>query len=131
MMTNRTTTADRKPTTRSRVTNGSLLLAGIDGRSADARRYRDLVEAFSREIDRGAGLTAAEMTLVRQAAAVALRSELLQSDIVAGRNVDLSQVTRLSNTLTRLVSALKAKGPRPDNGPDLESYLKTKRDAAA
>ena len=32
----------RKPTARSRVSNGADLLAGIDGRSAMARRYRDI-----------------------------------------------------------------------------------------
>jgi hypothetical protein len=34
----------------SKITNGVDLLAGIDGRSADARRYRDLVESYKAEL---------------------------------------------------------------------------------
>jgi len=30
---------------RSRVSNGTLLLQGIDGRSASARRFRDLIRS--------------------------------------------------------------------------------------
>src|SRR5258705_8679403 len=36
---------------RSRVTNGTRLLQGIDGRSASARRFRDLVRAYEAEFN--------------------------------------------------------------------------------
>jgi hypothetical protein len=36
----------RPANTRSRITNRSEMLRGIDGRSAESRRYRDLVEGF-------------------------------------------------------------------------------------
>jgi hypothetical protein len=39
--------AARSRTLRSRVTNGSQLLAGVDGRTAAARRYRDLCMALA------------------------------------------------------------------------------------
>lgn len=39
--------AERLPTVRSRVTNGAKMIAGVDGRSADARRYRDLAMSFA------------------------------------------------------------------------------------
>jgi hypothetical protein len=36
--------ARRKPEARSRVGNGKILLPMVDGRSATARRFKDLVE---------------------------------------------------------------------------------------
>ena len=46
---------------RSRVTNGSKMLPGVDGRSAAARRFRDLVGDFGRDL--GGTLTTAEDAL--------------------------------------------------------------------
>src|ERR1700750_2234846 len=40
-------TAPKKPTARSRISNGHDVLAGVDQRTAIARRYRDIVEAVS------------------------------------------------------------------------------------
>jgi hypothetical protein len=36
------TVAERPATVRSRVTNGAKMIACVDGRSAEARRYRDV-----------------------------------------------------------------------------------------
>jgi hypothetical protein len=46
----RSDVASRAPTTRSRITNGKQMLAGIDGRSAEARRYRDLAMSFADDL---------------------------------------------------------------------------------
>ena len=56
--------ASRAPTTRSRVTNGRQLLANIDGRSAEARRYRDIVMSFADDLGGAVGLTEAQRALV-------------------------------------------------------------------
>src|SRR6202035_3506846 len=82
-------------TNRSAVTNGSKLLVGIDGRSPTARRYRDLVQAVEAEI--GGNLTEVERGLVMQAAALALRAEQMQADIVNGKMVDSDDLIRLSS----------------------------------
>ncbi len=89
----------RPPSTRSRITNRSDLLRGIDGRSAEARRFRDLCEGFAADF----GSTPPgprEMALIRQAAAVAIQAEELQAAIVRGEAVDIEQLTRLSNVLS-------------------------------
>jgi hypothetical protein len=39
--------AELLPTSRSRVTNGSKFISGVDGRSAEARRFRDLAMSFA------------------------------------------------------------------------------------
>lgn len=95
-------------TNRSAVTNGSRLLDGIDGRSAAARRFRDLVQAFETEIG-GEQPSELERGLIRQAAALALRAEQLQAAIVRGEAVDDDHLIRLSGEARRLVDVLKAK----------------------
>lgn len=94
---------------RSRVSNGSKLLAKVDGRSADARRYRDLVISFADDLGGVDKLTEAEKALCRQAAASIVAAERVQAEIVAGRDVDLEQLTRLTNVTTRLLGRLRAR----------------------
>src|SRR5271168_2974500 len=92
--------APRPSQTRSRITNGSDMLRGIDGRSAEARRFRDLVEGF--KADLGISMTGErELALIRQAAALTVQSEAMQSAIVRGDDIDVEQLTRLTNVLTR------------------------------
>ena len=66
------------PTTRSRVSNRSRILPGVDGRSATARRFRDICRSY--EIDFGGNVTEVERDLIRQAAALVVRSEQMQAD---------------------------------------------------
>jgi hypothetical protein len=49
---------------RSRVSNGTLLLQGIDGRSAPARRFRDLIHSYLEDFD---VVSEADETLIRTA----------------------------------------------------------------
>jgi hypothetical protein len=101
---------------RSRLTNGSQLLPGADGRSAASRRYKELVATFSAEICRDAPLSGADLTLVRQAAALTVRSEELQAAVLRGETADDEQFTRLTNALTRTLNALRRRA-RPKAGP--------------
>jgi len=100
-------------TTRSRITNGSFLHEGVDHRSAPARRYRDLVNAFTSEV--GGELTEAERGLVRQAATVSLRAEQLAADLVNGKPVDDDLLIRLAGAARRLLDTIgnKAADRRP------------------
>lgn len=101
----------RKPVTRSSttnrsaVTNGSKLLEGIDGRSPAARRYRDLVHLYESEI--GGELTELERGLIKQAAALSLRSEQLQGAVVRGEAVDSDTLIRLSGEARRILTSLR------------------------
>jgi hypothetical protein len=120
-------------TNRSAVTNGSKLLVGIDGRSPAARRFRDLVSLFESEIGGAAVLTVADRALVKQAAALTLKAEGLQADLVNGLPVDTDQLIRLSSTARRLLTAIAAKASKrkaPTAGNDLQAYLAGKAGAA-
>jgi hypothetical protein len=99
----------RKPTARSRVTNGKELLANIDGRSTEARRYRDLCFSFADDLGGAAGLKESQRALVRQAAALTVQSEKLQSAMIRGEAIDDEQMTRVANSLSRTLSRLGRK----------------------
>jgi hypothetical protein len=103
------TTAERSPTVRSRITNGKDLLANVDGRSAAARRYRDLALSLADDLGGAASLTEAQSALVRQAAAIIVQSERLQSGVLRGELVDSEQLVRLCNAATRILSRLGIK----------------------
>ncbi|MGC1354166.1 MAG: hypothetical protein WA858_30975 [Xanthobacteraceae bacterium] len=91
---------------RSRVTNGSELLPGIDGRSPTAKRYKDLIDAIT--VDQGGAdlMSEARMQLIRRFAAAACLAEQMEAVIVAGGQIDLEDYAKLSSTLVRLVNHL-------------------------
>ena len=101
--------AGRSPTLRSRVTNGSQLLANVDGRTADARRYGDLAVSLADDLGGAASLTEAQRALVRQGAAMIVQSEKLQGAVLRGELVDVEQLTRLANAATRILTRLGIK----------------------
>ena len=101
--------ADRSRTLRSRITNGTQLLAGVDGRTAAARRYRDLCLSLADDLGGASTLTEAQCALVRQAAAMIVQSEKLQGEVLRGEVVDCEQLTRLANGATRILSRLGIK----------------------
>jgi hypothetical protein len=109
---------------RSRLTNGATLLGGVNGKSAEARRYRDLYLAFVAEAGGDAVVTEAERALCRQAAALTLRSERLQAAIVRGEAVDDEQIVRITNSAARALSALRRRRSKPRApGSSLADYL--------
>jgi hypothetical protein len=110
-------------TTRSRITNGKQLLANVDGRTADARRYRDLCTSLADDLGGAASLTEAQRALVRQAAAMIVQSETLQGAVLRGELVDSEQLVRLCNAATRILSRLGVKRERRNPTPSLHEYL--------
>jgi hypothetical protein len=108
---------------RSAVTNGKVLhsnAAKIDGRGHNARRFRDLVAAFSVGLGE---LTEVDRALIKNAATLALKMELLQADLVAGKDVDADQLIRLAGTSKRALAAVSAKEVKPSGGSALQEYL--------
>ena len=110
----------RPANNRSATTNDPLWLRGVDGRSFAARRYRDVAIALADDLGGQDTLSEPSKILVRQAAALTVQTETLQAKIVAGENVDLEQLTRLSNVLGRTLQrlGLKRKAARPPSRLD-------------
>lgn len=103
-----------KPQARSKITNGLRMLDGIDGRSAIARRFRDIWHGLEQEFEIN---SESDQVLVKQAAALAIVSEQLQAQVVRGELVDHRQIINLAGQLRRTLATLRARtalhGPAP------------------
>jgi hypothetical protein len=103
-------TASRKPIdkppsrTRSRVSNGSAVLEGVDGRSAVARRYRDVLNELISDL--GGDPSGAQSAIARRASALCVVCEQAEAEMVAGGALDLAEFTTAANSLRRLLSDL-------------------------
>jgi hypothetical protein len=113
LLSDRQASAERSATLRSRITNGSKMVANVDGRSAEARRYKDLTMSLADDLGGASALTEAQRALVRQAAAMIVQSEKLQGAVLRGEIVDYEQLTRLANAATRILTRLGLKKPSP------------------
>lgn len=113
-----------KPNARSRVGNGSALLAGVDGRSAVFRRYRDILASLIS--DMGGDPSEAQMQIARRAASLAVWCEEQDASAANGEALDIATYTTASNTLRRLLADLGLERRAKDITPDLHSYLASK-----
>jgi hypothetical protein len=115
--------ASRPLTVRSAVTNDPLFLRGVDGRSIVARRYRDVAIALADDLGGQDRLSEPSKILVRQAAALTVQVESLQTKIVSGEDVNLEQLTRLSNVLGRTLQRLGLRKPRARPASPLAAHF--------
>jgi len=112
---------------RSRVTNGQrFFLPGTDGRSALARRARDIAGAFSADLGGVAHLTEAQKQLVRRAAMVSTHCEMLESKAANGEDIDLELYGKLIDRLGRTLTRLGIKRVAHDVTPALRDYIAAK-----
>jgi hypothetical protein len=102
--------AQARLTTRSAISNRSRLLPGVDGRSAAARRFRDICSAY--EAEAGGNPTEVERDLIRQAAGLTLRAEHLQAALVRGEDISNDELVRISSTAKRLLEAIRSKADK-------------------
>lgn len=114
---------------RSRLTNGSALLQEIDGRSAQARRFRDLFAMFLADIGGDhAGLSEGQRCLARRAACLTVELERLESVFAqndGASDFQLATYQRAANSLRRLLESLGISRGRiaRDVTPELHSYI--------
>lgn len=92
------------PQQRSRLSNNPRKLPGVDGRTASARRYRDLVHEVLAEFGEDA-----PTTKVRELATLRMTLETTQGSALAGDPSAANDLIRLSNAVCRLERALRAR----------------------
>ena len=94
----------------SAITNGSKLLAGVDGRSPWIRRCKDLINEHLVDLGGRDQTSAAERSLVRRASVITAELEFLEARFAnAGDGAkpdDLDLYLRGSNNLRRLLEAV-------------------------
>jgi hypothetical protein len=118
----------------SALTTGRDLLQDVDGRSAIARRYRDLNALFVSDLGgERANLSAGQLTLVRRASCLTVELERLESTFAkngGAKSWQLELYQRTANSLRRLLESLNIHRGRVarDVTPTLEAYLASKRD---
>jgi hypothetical protein len=97
---------------RSRITNGSALLPGVDGRSAWIRRCKDVIESHLSDLGGEENTSAAERSIIRRASVMTVELERMEAVFaVAGEakpeQLDLYQ--RTAANLRRLLEAIGLK----------------------
>jgi len=123
--------AVKKPTARSRISNGRELLPDIDGRSAVARRYRDIVSAIL--VDQGGEELCSEsrQQLVRRFAAAAVIAEQMEARLARGEQINISEHALLCSTLVRVAQRIGINRRAKTVTPMLADYIDTKVEEAA
>ena len=121
--------ADPKQYGRSRVTNGSAILPGVDGRSVWARHFRDLMGLHLSDLGGDALVSEAERSIVRRVSALEVELERLElrfatSGEASAADLDLYQ--RASNTMRRHLETLGLQRRQKDTiTPNLRDYVNT------
>ncbi|MGX1354535.1 hypothetical protein AB7M49_008160 [Bradyrhizobium elkanii] len=115
-----------KQTHRSRVTNGTALLSGVDGRSVWARRLRDLIESHVSDLGGNDAVTAAERSIVRRAATLTVELERMETVFAGAGEASpeaLDLYGRTAGNLRRLLESVGLQRRARDITPSLQSYL--------
>src|SRR3974390_200687 len=91
---------------RSRMTNGTVLLPDVDGRSAIARRLKDITSAILADQGGADQCSESRLQLIRRFAAAAVLAEQMESRLANGEQIDIQEHALLCSTLTRLAQRI-------------------------
>lgn len=98
---------------RSKITNGNALLPEVDGRSAHARRLRDLIAGFTSDMGGAATLSEAQKGLIQRICVVQVELEHMDNLFALKRENDmevsataLDRYALLSERYKRLIESL-------------------------
>jgi hypothetical protein len=125
----RSPSASPLPSARSRVTNHRDLLPGLDGRSASARRYRDLVNSYIVDMGGIDQCSDIKLGLLRRLAAVTVQAEVLEAKMINGEEVDVGTLCTLASTTVRLSQRLGLERRTRDVTPDPLTYAREHSEA--
>ncbi len=129
-------TIARTPRDHVAVAKRSKPIAGADGRSAPARRLRDIEAEFAAPFAGVAALEPATRLRVQSAAALTLRLEQVRADMANGAaGVTDEDLIRLTNAVARAAAVLDRLATSASNArtktPSLADYLSAKAMAEA
>jgi hypothetical protein len=83
------------------VKNHKNLLPGLDGRSASARRFRDLVNAFVADMGGLDCCSEIRLGLLRRLASTTVQAEMLEARMVNGEAIDIATLCTLASLEAR------------------------------
>jgi hypothetical protein len=102
----------RSSRVRSALTNHREL-PNVDGRSASARRFRDIVTAIASDQGGLEYMAEARLQLIRRFAALAVHAEVVEARLANGEKIDMVERAQLSSTLVRIASRIGIDGVLP------------------
>src|SRR5260221_12582124 len=91
---------------RARITNGSAYLDGIDGRTAEARRFRDVLGQIISDLGGADLLSEGQRQLARRCALLSVELEKFEARGVRGEEIDLELFGTLTDRLGRTLQRL-------------------------
>jgi hypothetical protein len=112
---------------RSKITNGTAFLSGIDGRSAWIRRAKDLITEHTMDLGGPDNVSAAERSITRRVAVLSVELENLEARFAtagAATTEDLDLYQRTANSLRRLLEAVGLQRRARDVTPDPLHYAR-------
>jgi hypothetical protein len=113
----------RKASARSRVSNGADILPDVDGRSAVARRYRDIAAQIIADMGGASQCAEARLQLIRRFAAAAVLAEQMEARLANGHSINITDHALLSSTLVRLAQRIGIDRRSRNITPSLSEYL--------
>jgi hypothetical protein len=117
-----------KDSRKSRITNGSALLPGVDGRSPWVRRCKDVIAAHLSDLGGEGNTSAAERSLIRRAAVLTTELERLEVKFALAGEASADEIdlyARVSGNLRRLLEAVGLRRrPRDVTPPDPLQYAR-------
>ena len=130
------TVVERRPSKqRSRLTNGKDLLPDIDGRSAMARRFKDITSAVLTDQGGADQCSESRLQLVRRFAAAAVIAERMEARLANGEEINIAEHGLLCSTLVRIAQRIGinriARDVSLTLGDLLREDLRQQREAAA
>jgi len=126
--------APTKSPGRDRVSNGTSLLSGVDGRNTWVRRAKHIINAHLGDLGGWNNTSAAERSLIRRVATLTVELERLEKKFaLAGEasETDLDLYIRASGNLRRLLEAIGLQRRSRDITPRLSEYLPLQQEVAA
>src|SRR5450756_2549108 len=111
---------------RSRISNGSAVLPGVDGRSTWVRRLRDLIGLHLSDLGGDGAVSEAERSIVRRVATLTVELERMEAGFaLAGEaqpeQIDLYQ--RTANSLRRMLESVGLERRARNITPTVEAYV--------
>lgn len=101
-----------------------MFVEGLDGRSALARRYRDLVATFTS--DMGGDPSESQKQLIRRAASLSVWCEAVEVRLANGEDVDIGTLTTAANSLRRILQDIGLERRTRDVTPTITEYMSQK-----
>ena len=131
---------DRRPASnhksifnRSAITNGQRLLPGVHKQSQWARRFRDLIAAYSSDQGGEDHLSEARRAVIRRCACLQVELERLEVRFALAQGAepgDLDLYQRTAGNLRRLLESLGFDRVPRDISPTLDQYIALKEAGA-